>query len=119
MENKDLANKKINNEQKVNEGFSGENIPADYNPAKGKLKSETETDENGNTKKVERARNPDSNTESHTSATANNTRGVNSEKDIEKTVENKDKNSDITPNRYPNSHADNHENRGNMELDKE
>ncbi len=39
MENKDLGSKKINNEQEMNEGFSGENIPDGYNPAKAnKLK---------------------------------------------------------------------------------
>jgi len=35
---KDLGSKQINNEQEVNEGFSGENIPEDYDPASKKLK---------------------------------------------------------------------------------
>jgi len=118
MENKDLGNKKINNEQELNEGFSGENISDDYNPSKGQLQPETETDEKGNTKTVKRARNPDGNTESKND-TPNNPMDRNSEENAKKTVENKDRNSDITPNRYPNSHPDNHKNRGNMELDEE
>lgn len=108
---KDLENKKINNEQQLNEGFSGENISDDYNPSKGKLKPEAETDKEGNTKTVDRARNPD--TAEHKSS------DVSPEVHNGTTVENKDRNSDITPNRYPNSHPDNHKNRGNMELDED
>lgn len=58
--NKDLGDKTWNNEQKkgdLNEGFSGENVPEDYNPAKHV--KETETDSDGNEKTVDRARNAD------------------------------------------------------------
>lgn len=58
--NKDIGDKTWNNQQQkgdLNEGFSGENIPDDYNPAKH-LK-EKETDSDGNTKTVDRARNAD------------------------------------------------------------
>lgn len=109
METDDLENKKINNEQKVNEGFSGENLPEDYDPAAKKLKPETETDQYGNTKTVDRAR--------HTEQPpAPNDTGLD-DNPTRKAVENKDRNSDIATNRYPNSHPDNHTNRGNIEMD--
>lgn len=58
--NQGLGDKTWNNQQQkgnLNEGFSGENIPDDYNPAKH-LKEE-ETDASGNSKTVDRARNAD------------------------------------------------------------
>jgi len=116
MENKDLGSKKINNEQEINEGFSGENISKDYNPSKEKLNTEQETDENGNTKNVERARNQEQGDRSW-DENESLSRGVKSEEAQQKTVENKDRNSDIATNRYPNSHPDNHKDRGNMKLD--
>jgi hypothetical protein len=57
---KDLGDKTWNNQQQkgdLNEGFSGENIPDNYNPAENV--KETETDADGNNKKVYRARNAD------------------------------------------------------------
>ncbi|MBD3582820.1 hypothetical protein [Flavobacterium selenitireducens] len=62
--NKDLGDKTWNNEQKkgdLNEGFSGENVPEDYNPAKHV--KETETDSDGNKKTVDRARNAERTTD--------------------------------------------------------
>ena len=109
MENQDLGNKKINNEQKVNEGFSGENLPEDYNPAPTKLQQETETDIHGNAKTVHRARHVEE------TPTSNDT-GI-EDNQSHKAVENKDRNSDIATNRYPNSHPDNQHNRGNIETD--
>jgi hypothetical protein len=109
METNDLENKKINNEQKVNEGFSGENLPQDYDPAAKKLQQETETDEHGKVESVDRAR--------HTEQPPTpNDSGVD-DNETRKAVENKDRNSDIADNRYPNSHPDNQHNRGNIELD--
>lgn len=52
-----------NNQKKksdLNEGFSGENIPDDYNPAEHVR--ETETDASGNTRNVDRARDADKTT---------------------------------------------------------
>ena len=109
MDTNDLENKKINNEQKVNEGFSGENLPDDYNPAAKKLQQETETDKEGNAKTVDRARRTEQ-------PPAPNDSGVD-DNQTRKSVENKDRNSDIADNRYPNSHPDNQHNRGNIELD--
>jgi len=57
---KDLGDKTWNNDQKkgdLNEGFSGENVPEDYNPAEHV--KETEVDTDGNEKTVDRARNAD------------------------------------------------------------
>lgn len=109
METDGLQNKKINNEQKVNEGFSGENLPEDYEPAATKLKQELETDKNGDKSVVSRARITEQ-------PPAKSDTGLDDNQTM-KAVENKDRNSDIATNRYPNSHPDNHHNRGNMELD--
>ncbi|SHG05237.1 hypothetical protein SAMN05444372_10276 [Flavobacterium micromati] len=124
MENNDLGSKKTNNKQSTNEGFSGKNIPEDYNSADLNLKEEVETDAKGNKKIVQRARNVDG-TEASIPDEEERTwdeneslsRGVTTEKEAMKTVENEDLNSDITAHRYPNSHPDNHEDRGNIKLD--
>lgn len=105
MENKDLGNKKINNEQKHNEGFSGENLPEDYNPAPQKLQQELETDKNGDAGTVARARD-----------TGGNETGL-EDNQTQKAVENKDRNSDLASNRYPADHPENQHNRGNIKLD--
>ncbi len=116
MENKDLGSKKANNEQQLNEGFSGKNLPDDYNPSTPDLKTETEKDKDGNTDVVKRARSVDENLED--ADTANNSiASTNNENQNARTVENKDRNSDIASNRYPNSHPDNHKDRGNIKLD--
>lgn len=109
MEDKDLGSKKMNNKQKTNEGFSGENIPEDYNPSKSIMKTETETDKEGNTKVVKRPRNVEkTNTKPEKSEVSNSgNRGVSSEKEVLKTVENQDFNSDVVPNRFPKSNPDN------------
>lgn len=120
MENKDLGSKKINNQQAVNEGFSGENLPEHYNSAETKLNAEVEIDTDGNPKIVQRARHVDGIPEQEDSNNNQNPSSsieLISEKQAEKMVENKDHNSDITAKRYPNSHPDNHENRGNIKLD--
>ena len=59
---KDLGSKKMNNQEKLsekNEGFSGENLPKNYDPSKGKLKTELDKDTDGNTDTVKRARDVD------------------------------------------------------------
>ena len=111
--NKDLEDKKWNNEQdksksEPNEGFSGKNLPHDYNPSKEKLKTEVDKDEDGNADVVKRARDVD-NYETETT----------SDEDIKdkKNPENRDKNSDSDPNRYPSGHPENKKDRGNIDLD--
>ncbi|WP_188051176.1 hypothetical protein [Flavobacterium sp. GP15] len=124
MENNNLGSKKTNNKQNTNEGFSGENLPEDYNPAAPILKEEVEIDADGNQKIVQRARNVDGSIaplpdeeERTWNENESLSRGVSTEEEAMKTVENKDLNSDITAHRYPNSHPDNHEDRGNIKLD--
>lgn len=112
MENKDLGAKKTNNEQQVNEGFSGQNMPKDTPD----LKLEVEKDKEGNTDSVKRARNVDENLEDFDTSD-NSTARTNNDAQNQKTLENKDRNSDVASNRYPNSHPDNHKDRGNMKLD--
>lgn len=112
--NKDLGDKKWNNEKKNsqgegNEGFSGKNIPEDYNPKEGKLKSEREKDESGNSEVVKRARN----VENYKEEESTSGEGIINQKN----PENRDKNSDVDPNRYPESHPENKKDRGNMDLD--
>lgn len=124
MESNDLGSKKTNNKQNKNEGFSGENLPEDYNSAASILKEEIEIDTEGNEKIVQRARNVDgtiatlADEEERTwNDNESLSRGVSTEKEAMKTVENKDLNSDITAHRYPASHPDNQEDRGNIKLD--
>lgn len=107
METNDLGNKKFNNEQKINEGFSGENLPENYDPAPAKLKQELETDQQGRKSIVDRARHMEQ------PASGNDT-GLD-DNQSRKAVENKDRNSDIATNRYPKDHPDNHIHRGNIE----
>lgn len=119
MDTKDLGDKRINNEQQVNEGFSGQNLPEDYNPAAKKLSQEQETDKQDNMKTVDRARHTEE-PPKKASYNSDANRGGDTEAEPNKTVENKDfMNSDTTANRYPKSHPDNHENRGNIKLDEE
>jgi hypothetical protein len=124
MESNDLSSKKTNNKQNTNEGFSGENLPEDYNPATSILKEEVEIDANGNEKVVQRARNVDGSIasipepeERTWNENESLSRGVSTEKEVMKTIENEDLNSDITAHRYPASHPDNKKDRGNIKLD--
>jgi len=124
-EEKDLGDKKWNNLQdkthlneELNEGFSSDNIPDNYNPAdeniEDRLKDERETDEHGNKIDLSRSRYPDNVAEN---------KEVDSHKADNRIIENKeslqnrDRNYDLDPNRYPSSHPENQENRGNIQLD--
>ncbi|MGK4567429.1 hypothetical protein [Flavobacterium sp. 3HN19-14] len=117
MENKDLGSKKINNEQEVNEGFSGGNLPENYNPSGTKLHQELEKKNDGDEKIVNRARNIDKG-DRNWNENESLSRDVNSS-ETEKNVENRDRNYDENPERYDESHPDNHHNRGNLKLDEE
>lgn len=111
MENNDLGDKKINNEQELNEGFSGENISDNYDPSKAQLKPDLEIDQEGNHKFVQRATFNNEKTDRSWNENESLSR------EIEIKSENKDRNSDIATNRYPNAHPDNHHDRGNINLD--
>lgn len=123
---KDLGSKKMNNQQKSgnkNEGFSGENLPEDYNPAAAKLKTELDKNKNGDTEAVKRARDVNEKkapSVSQSPITSSNgkviskNRGTANENEDIKTAENRDFNSDIDEKRYPPSHPDNKKQRGNI-----
>lgn len=128
---KDLGSKKMNNQEKLsekNEGFSGENLPKNYDPSKGKLKTELDKDTDGNTDTVKRARDVDEKQASPVSqsnkttrndgAVVSKSRGTANEKEDKKTAENRDFNSDTNEKRYPTSHPDNKEHRGNIDAGK-
>ncbi len=127
---KDLGSKKINNQEKMsnkNEGFSGENLPKNYNPSTNKLKPEIEKDKEGHMEVQQRARDVDekkappvdslsSDTVRDDGAVVNKSRGTANEKEDIETAENRDFNNDTEKGRYPPSHPENKKNRGNMDL---
>lgn len=109
MENSNSSSK---NEQPVNEGFSGENIATPPNDSP-ELKTEFETDNHGNTVKVERAR------YYHTERDIAKAGPLVDypTKSIDQTPENaehKDLNSNPNPKQFPNAIKQNQENRGNI-----
>lgn len=114
MEKSDLGSKKINNEQQVNEGFSGKNIDEDYNPSTPGLKTEMEKDAKGNLFHVERARYVDKEMENSNSAPQVDypTKSINQ---TPEKAEHKDFNSNPNPEEFPDKEKKNQENRGNIE----
>lgn len=128
---KDLGSKKMNNQEKEsdkNEGFSGENLPKNYDPSKGKLKSETEKDTDGSTETVQRARDVDEKKAAHVSdsskatrddgAEVSKSRGTTNENEEKETAENRDFNSDTEKTRSTESGTDNKTHRGNIDAGK-
>ncbi|MBF00507.1 hypothetical protein [Flavobacterium coralii] len=126
---KDLGSKKINNEEKQspkNEGFSGENLPKNYDPSQDKMKQELEKNEEGETETTARARDVDEKravpvTESDRAENGNGkivdkNRGTANEAEDMETAENRDFNSDIDEERYPADHPDNKKVRGNTHF---
>jgi len=127
---KDLGDKKIGNQQKQsdnNEGFSGENLPNNYNPGADKLKMELEKKQDGSTVTEHRARDTDEkkapNVDSNQSDTTgqdgkvvSKSRGTNNEDEDMETAENRDFNNDTEENRYPAGHPDNKKVRGNTHF---
>jgi hypothetical protein len=124
---KDLGSQKINNQGKTserNEGFSGENLPKNYDPAATKLKTELDKDKDGSTEVVKRARDVEEKKASPVSQSekaiedngevVSKSRGTKNEAEDQKTAENRDFNSDINEKRYPSSHPDNKKQRGNI-----
>lgn len=107
MEEKDLGSKKMNNKQ------SNSNIISELNQenrSDSLMKSEMETDKNGVTKIVERARNTDHEEQIHEPETDKNlsTKPSTASEAVGKVMlENRDKNFDITKKRYPNSSPEN------------
>lgn len=104
---KDLGSKKMNNQEKKserNEGFSGDNLPNNYDPSANKLKMELEKNEQGDTETVQRARDVDEKQAPPLSANDKTTRddgividksrGTANEAEDMETAENRDFNSD-------------------------
>lgn len=126
---KDLGSKKINNEEKQspkNEGFSGENLPKNYDPSQDKMKQELEKNEEGETETTARARDVDEKravpvtesdrAENGNGRTVDKNRGTANEAEDMETAENRDFNSDIDEERYPADHPDNKKVRGNTHF---
>lgn len=127
---KDLGSKKIGNQQKEsdrNEGFSGDNLPKNYDPSKDKLKTELEQKEDGSTEVQQRARDTDEkkappvdsdagDTTNSNGDTVSKSRGTSSEEEDIETKENRDFNNDTEKGRYDNDNPDNKVNRGNTHL---
>lgn len=128
---KDLGSKKMNNQEKQsekNEGFSGENLPKNYDPSSNKLKPELDKDTDGNTETVKRARDVDEKkaapisqsdkTTRNDGTVVSKSRGTANDAEDRETAENRDFNSDTDKNRYPASHPDNKKHRGNIDAGK-
>ncbi|WP_294822512.1 hypothetical protein [uncultured Flavobacterium sp.] len=120
---KDLGSKKMNNQEKKsdrNEGFSGDNLPNNYDPSADKLKMELEKNEEGSTETVKRARDVDEKqappvsdhdkTTRDDGAVIDKSRGTASEAENIETAENRDFNSDTEKGR---KHPDQEKHRGN------
>lgn len=127
---KDLGSKKIGNQDKQsdrNEGFSGDNLPKNYDPSKDKLKEEPEQKEDGSTETQQRARDvnekkappvdsDESSTTKNDGKVVSKSRGTASEEEDIETAENRDFNNDTEKGRYDNSDPNNKVNRGNTHL---
>ena len=115
---KDLGSKKIGNAEKtsdVNEGFSGENLPKNYDPSKDKLDTELEKKKDGTTVTQQRARDVDEkqappvsdssdDTTRDDGAVVSKSRGTESESEDIETAENRDFNNDTEKGRISNEH---------------
>ncbi|KGO85442.1 hypothetical protein Q765_16380 [Flavobacterium rivuli WB 3.3-2 = DSM 21788] len=123
---KDLGDKKINGQEKQsdkNEGFSGDNLPKNYDPSSDKLKAELDKKKNGDVETQQRARDVDEkkappvsendNTTRDDGEVVSKSRGTASEAEDIETAENRDFNNDTEKGRYDNSNPDNKVNRGN------
>jgi hypothetical protein len=126
---KDLGSKKIFDQEKEsdkNEGFSGENLPKNYDPSSNKLKTEIDKDEEGDEHIVKRARDVDEKQAPQVSDSGTTTRddgteikksrGTANEAEDAETAENRDFNSDVDEDRYKASDADNKKSRGNINF---
>ncbi len=91
----------------LNEGFSGENLPPDFNPGQQDarpLDRESEIDEDGNRKTVERARHPDQpEGDTHGGAAFSSNRAI----EHPDSLRNRDFNYDRDAQRYPPEHPEN------------
>lgn len=126
---KDLGSKKIGNQEKEsekNEGFSGENLPRNYDPSATKLKTELEKNEGGEMETLKRARDIDeknappvdslSSKSAEDGKVVDKSRGTSTENEEIETAENRDFNSDLDEDRYDKDHPENKISRGNIDF---
>jgi len=125
---KDLGSKKIFNQEKhseKNEGFSGDNLPKNYDPSTNKLKTELEKDETGEMHTLKRARDVDEKQQPPVSESdkaessgriVDKSRGTASADEEVETAENRDFNSDLDEDRYKNNDRENNTSRGNINF---
>ena len=107
---KNLGDKKWNNQENVNEGFSEKNLPENYNTENDRMTPEIETDQFGRQSEVKRARFPNRNDSQPSSETPDNSAIEN-----KKSLRNRDLNYDTTD-RYPHSNPEAHRDRGNFDV---
>ena len=126
---KDLGDKKINNQEKQsekNEGFSGDNLPKNYDPSSDKLKAELDKKKDGAAETEQRARDvdekkappvsQDDKTTRDDGEVVSKSRGTANEAEDVESAENRDFNNDTEKGRYNNANPDNKVNRGNTHL---
>jgi len=126
---KDLGSKKIFDQEKPaenNEGFSGENLPKNYDPSTTKLKMELEKNEEGDLSTHKRARDVDekqapnvnslSSDTNDTDGLISKSRGTQTDAEDMETAENRDFNSDIDEDRYSPDDPENKKSRGNINF---
>ncbi len=129
---KDLGSKKMYNQEKEsekNEGFSGENLPKNYDPSSKHLDTEVDKDQDGNTEVSQRARDVDekqspavnstsSKTTDDNGQTVSKSRGTHDDKEDMETAENRDFNSDTDEDRNVSSDKEDKKSRGNINFGK-
>lgn len=127
---KDLGSNKINDQEKqsdVNEGFSGENLPRNYDPSKDKMKEEIEKDTKGDQQTVKRNRDIDEKQATPVSLNdraesdgriVDKSRGTQNEAENMETAENRDFNNDLDEDRYDKDNPENRRSRGNIDFGK-
>lgn len=127
---KDLGSNKINDQEKqsdVNEGFSGENLPRNYDPSKDKMKEEIEKDTEGGQQTVKRNRDIDEKQATPVSLNdraesdgriVDKSRGTQNEAENMETAENRDFNNDLDEDRYDKDNPENRRSRGNIDFGK-
>lgn len=129
---KDLGSKKIFDQEKEsdkNEGFSGENLPKNYDPSSKHLDTEIDKDEKGNANISQRARDVDEKqappvnsssgkTTDDNGETVSKSRGTHNEKENMETAENRDFNSDTDEDRNVSLNKEDKESRGNINFGK-
>ena len=129
---KDLGSKKMYNQEKEsdkNEGFSGENLPKNYDPSSKHLDTEVDKDEHGNAEVSQRARDVDEKqsppvnsasgkTTNDNGETVSKSRGTHNNTEDMETAENRDFNSETDEDRNISSDKEDRKSSGNINFGK-